>query len=986
MTYVGINPHKDINRFIEVKPESSYPENILKEIKLLSFSRNKTAEPFGSFIYRIQKYPGDIDLVEEFTDCCSVSDVVIKFASALKRIVGEINRKPFHYFSEFKAGLDNRYDINIGQMINGVYTPNPYLSSITYEMLRSGLFSSEENNIIQYILHKVQNFGGNEYDTINYIFRERKILRWTDEEILIGIKKLPVNKLITLEEALTHETHVKIDMIAELDGRLVEITNFLQLAYEKDGEIHTININLKEHDNIPVQLPKEIEKLYFSNMYYSPFKMVKRMYSLSRHNLDRELLNKIIPFVSSNTSLLYQIKSEIDTIILILDKIPRQGLSLTPVVKPGFDLPNAPEKLIRDQLDNIKLRISTVLELSQDDIIKINNIINDINLTRKKNNNKNILYLKNLKKILVAYINMQTIDYLQNMGLNPPPNQYLPEVHTYNVNRVRNSFDNPANPYDEYQNMVQMRSHYPNFFEDPNSSAILSQRIVANPGLNEIPRIDQIRRQLIDEESDERLKEHALGGIGNKFTAWWAVMNRQFLKEFGTSLPISFDDFKKLFSRLKKYNYEKMLEKIIDLIEGFQLVEIPEEEPEPMRRIEQFTRDIPRSGPRNLKQELSRCRDRRSKLIAHLKHMERGSAMGEGTRNTAWWAVFTQQYLRNMGEYPPITFDQFNKIFGRWRIYNFKRMVDKISQFLFTGIEFLPSTKREMDLENIQELQKLVKKIDLKKELERLDELKKIKPAKLTDNLRKKLEKCERRVDKLINDLFEMGATKKELEELEELDELQKMVKRIDLDKEFRRIEELEGLEGLEELEELESLDIELEVQEEEVLEDLTFTNDRVDIIFRDFLNKNLTIDELCESFKKIAVNVFKIDQKYKNKSDDISNLIKQIVEKITNYSEIYCQGETQGSGKCGGYEYSYNLQPYMNTILPTMRLVQNDLNSTYQSSGSYASDYYGNGYAPPLKPVYINNAPLVIDGQIRLGEQRAGCSDCGLSAFRRIH
>src|SRR5579872_5351282 len=123
MSYIGVNPQDNIRRFIQSKPSSSYPKKILDEIKLLSFSRDKTATPFGSFIYRIQKYPGDLDLVQEFTDCCNVDDVVTKFSKELQNIVKKINKKRLHYFSEVKAGIDERYDIDIGKMIDGNYTP-----------------------------------------------------------------------------------------------------------------------------------------------------------------------------------------------------------------------------------------------------------------------------------------------------------------------------------------------------------------------------------------------------------------------------------------------------------------------------------------------------------------------------------------------------------------------------------------------------------------------------------------------------------------------------------------------------------------------------------------------------------------------------------------------------------------------------------------------------------------------------------------------
>src|SRR5689334_24463389 len=113
MTYLGIDPYKKLSRFTSLKPESSYPEETMQNIKLLSFSKNKLAQTFGSYIYRIQRFPGDVDLIEEFTECCTLPQVIAKFERTLKRIVKKILKMRVHYYSEVKAGIDIRYDADI---------------------------------------------------------------------------------------------------------------------------------------------------------------------------------------------------------------------------------------------------------------------------------------------------------------------------------------------------------------------------------------------------------------------------------------------------------------------------------------------------------------------------------------------------------------------------------------------------------------------------------------------------------------------------------------------------------------------------------------------------------------------------------------------------------------------------------------------------------------------------------------------------------
>jgi len=826
MTYIGVNPYKNINRFIETKPLTSYPKEILNEIKLLSFSRDKTATPFGSYIYRIQKYPGDLDLVEEFTECCSLNDVVTKFSKALQNVVRQINKKKTHYFSEVKAGLDKRYEIDIGEMIDGNYFPNIYLSQISQNMYKKKLLSKEENDIIQYILSKVEKKGSldaNEFDTITYIFRERKILRWTDEEILKGIKKLPGNKSITLKKALEEQTHIKIDMIVDLNGRLVEITNFFQLGYiDKNDKLHLVNIDLKENHNIPVQLPIEIEKLYFSNMFYSPFKMIKRMYSLARHNKDNNLLYKIIPFVSSNTSLLYQMKSEIDTIILILEKMK-----------------SYPKKLIEKQLDNMKARISNVLEIPQEGLIQINNFIDDINNTNGKYDK--IEYLKKLKKLLVAYINMQTINYLNKVGLNPPPYKYLPPKHIYNVNNVRVPGENPVNPYKKYEDIIEARGgidvyypvghHYPNFFQDPNSSAILSQKIITNPGLNEVPTIDVLRRKAIDQRIQENLENQA---------------NTELLEN--------------------------------TLMQG-----------------------------------------------------EGGSRLG------AWWGAFIRIYKRQHGEYPPITFEEFKKIFSKRKTYNYNQMLDKILE----TFDFREDNPQKITKEEI-----IKEPIKIYPNEDRFD--------KFYGDI---LNRCENRTDKFIDHLLNMKSPSHYMPQKEYIVDLPKKEFIIDVESSPEKPQEISHHPppppppGPPKPPPMPSLSKE----EKEAMQK-----------------------------RKEEAQKKKQEQSQEEGPVSLSSMAEIVAEAARKRMK---EKGIQAEGRIGGYQYAHNFRVplYMNENLPLPKLQQNEMHLHPQTASSYASDYQWRGYGPSLKPVHIQNAPLVLNGKI-MPYTRAGCDNCGLNNFRSIH
>lgn len=436
MSYV--DPRKNINRYLESKPRSSYPESVEKEILLLSLSKDNPALPFGSYLYRLQKYPGDVDLLESFISCCDVETVSIEFSKALQRVIKKIKKEKTHYYSEVKAGLDLRFDIDIGQIENGKYIPHKELGKKITKLYNERLIEESEYKIIKFILLKqyytLVPLNGDDYDIIFYIIRQYRILRWSEKEILNGKIKLFPNISLKLKDAVKMKTPVKIDEWALINGRFVEVTNFIELAYEDDnGETRPINISIYE-TNAVITLKDEIEKLYFSDMYYSPFKAVKRMFAfLRRTYLDSkqkdafyDLLLKVIPFVSSNTSLLYQLKSELETILSILERVK-----------------SPPKKSIEIQLDEMKTRIVNDLELDIEAIEIFNKYINDIN--KIDTGYGKIKYLNELIKILKKVINRETIIFLEKNGMNPPPSILLPAKRKY-ANIIRGPYDDPQNP------------------------------------------------------------------------------------------------------------------------------------------------------------------------------------------------------------------------------------------------------------------------------------------------------------------------------------------------------------------------------------------------------------------------------------------------------------------------------------------------------------------------------------------------------------
>ena len=407
--------NKNYNEIVSVKPyPEGYTQEILNNIKLITVGKDELNNIFGSVMYRVQPYPSDIDTAQTYRKNLNVNKLIIQFSKNLKETIKNIIDKEYHYITEIKIGLDDRYKYDIGTLRNGLYRINRELRKYINVLYDNKLLGDEEFFIIKNLVKSIINRGGfgnqNEYDTIYNILREHLILRWKPEEVLRGYKILTGNKKITVEEALGYITAVKIDMITIINNRFIEVTNFL-LLIDKDNNI----INLGEHyDNNIIRelsirtLPQEIEKLLFSDYYKSYFKACKRMWALARIIEDTYIISKVTPFIKGSISYLYMLKSEIDTIILLCE-----------IVK------NPPINKIKYAIDNIKYKLNNIMAVNSDELLKYINMFNNYL------NNPNIDILKDLVDRMKDIINYKSINYLKLNGLLPPPPEYLPDDRKY---------------------------------------------------------------------------------------------------------------------------------------------------------------------------------------------------------------------------------------------------------------------------------------------------------------------------------------------------------------------------------------------------------------------------------------------------------------------------------------------------------------------------------------------------------------------------
>lgn len=440
---------------LQTKPISSLPDYLESDIHLISLTKkDDMIHPYGSSTYRIQKYFGDIDLIEKFQYETTVEGVIKKFVTSLKKIVKDISSKKLHYFSEFKAGIDSTYDFYIGDFKNGIFEFVPSAQEIILFLIEEGYFNDYESSLLYFIIKKskIKLLTQDDYDVVYNILRENRILRWTEEEILSGKKKVSYG-VIKLSEALLMTGSVKIDMIIILEGNFVEMSNYLFLgAIDKEGKLTALNGNPDPSDeHIVYSLTKEVDKLYSSNYYYSPFKCAKRMFSICRIEYINNLYNQIqlenwldplINLISGELSAFYQIISELSVILRVIN------------------LKKFPPKAVHNQLESIKYKLTNVVQISKKSLEIVNKLINKIN------NSESLDYkerkIKILYKAMKRRLDRETVKFFAKNFFDPPPRHFYPAPPKYK-RESRYLKGRPVDPFkllekelDEYHNGVNI--------------------------------------------------------------------------------------------------------------------------------------------------------------------------------------------------------------------------------------------------------------------------------------------------------------------------------------------------------------------------------------------------------------------------------------------------------------------------------------------------------------------------------------------------
>lgn len=384
----------------EKKDITSYTQEQLNAISNVAIDPAE-AYPFGSASYKIQRYPGDLDVRETIVYDGDINSISNDFAVKLQNMVKEIKKQKMVYFSEIKAGFDKRFMIDIGHI------ENKRIIGYDPKMIRKELRKIGDYPEINDLISLVENNPSlNDWDILGKELREFYIIRWSENDIMNGYTELIGGKRIYLADALRQKTMVKIDTWQYINGRFVEVTNFFIIVNDKNGEIQLVNLPDDFYNRVDGALKDETDKLMCSGVYFKPLKAIKRMWTIAMMRNDQNMLEKLTPIINSGVGILNQVNGDIESLIGILEKSK-----------------SIPIASIRKEINNFKGRIAGIYDLSID-IVELNDIFDNLSTMDYIPSLYN--RLKMLKKFLQDIINSETIEYLHSVDLYPIPADYLP--------------------------------------------------------------------------------------------------------------------------------------------------------------------------------------------------------------------------------------------------------------------------------------------------------------------------------------------------------------------------------------------------------------------------------------------------------------------------------------------------------------------------------------------------------------------------------
>jgi len=308
---------------------ANYSEVVLEILGTLSMTGLKKLKVVGSSNIRSMLYAGDYDCIEKV----SVNSAS-KIVEQLRDIVKQLRDIPETYVTDIKCGDEPSWEVikSSARVEDGkILDFNRIQSKAVVDSLRKNkVITPAEAKEANELLDKA---------TTPFGFLDAKksirfhVLRWKPIDIINGVLDYR-GKSFVLEEAIKSGGMIKMDVVSNIYSRFTEFSC-----------IYEVRIN---RVMVTSPIPPLVRGVTEDILYYdrlSPFKAVKRLFSLAKHFREKKLIQKLVPILNGDLGRLYQMVGDLKTLEDLLDR------------------PSAPVSAIRDQIDDMRHRLGNIYQL-----------------------------------------------------------------------------------------------------------------------------------------------------------------------------------------------------------------------------------------------------------------------------------------------------------------------------------------------------------------------------------------------------------------------------------------------------------------------------------------------------------------------------------------------------------------------------------------------------------------------------------------------
>jgi hypothetical protein len=291
----------------------NYSPDVVNILRAMSFTDGKGLMVVGSASLRSQQYIADYDGVEvvklEYDDDKTALDVladsfqdIIKTLRGMKNVIigdikgGEVSE--WRVFPE-EAGIVEGKIVGYNAVA---------LRSRVDDLKRAKVISPAVAK--EYMDMLVDSPSIDEFLAARDAIRPH-IMRWTPAEVLRGFLELPGGRQYTLQDAFTSRGITKLDVVGWVQGNVFRDFSIIY-SFENKGK------TLNPH---PFQVRQSLqEDIEIFRIQGFPFKALKRRFSLAKWNNDTATMKKLYPILNGDLGRIYALKSDIDTLISLLDR------------------------------------------------------------------------------------------------------------------------------------------------------------------------------------------------------------------------------------------------------------------------------------------------------------------------------------------------------------------------------------------------------------------------------------------------------------------------------------------------------------------------------------------------------------------------------------------------------------------------------------------------------------------------------------------